>query len=316
MLNPRKKDHVLIDRYQGPNRQNLVDAVLRVPFVQNKNEIAEDLITAGDLVEYKPGENLIVQDDETHDVYLLAAGTVQVNAKGVEVRTLDAGAYVGEMSAINAANPRSATVSAMTAVVALKVPAAKFVEICDRYGGTWKFLARELSSRLYDRNKLIKPPNDKPKAFIMSSVEGLDVAQEIQSGIQRDTLPTVWTNGVFWASSYPLESLENAVEDSDFGIAVAKFEDVVTSRGSSHAAMRDNVVFELGMFIGRLGRHRTFLVHPETKDLVLPSDLKGITSLSYIMPSKPDELAARIAPVCTEIIKIVRARGVRKHVGA
>jgi predicted nucleotide-binding protein len=305
----------MIDRFQGPNRPNLVAAVLRVAFVQNKNEIAEELITAGELFEYKPGDNLIVQDDGTDHVYLLAAGTVQVLAKGVELRTLGAGDHVGEMSAIHAANPRSATVTATTAVVALKVPAAKFVEICDNYDGTWKFLARELSNRLYDRNRLIKPPNDKPKAFIMSSVEGLDVAREIQSGIQRDTLPTVWTNGVFWASSYPLESLETAVEESDFGIAVAKFEDAVTSRGSSHAAMRDNVVFELGMFIGRLGRHRTFLIHPEIRDLVLPSDLKGITPLSYIMPSKPDELTARIAPVCTEIIKIVHARGVRKHVG-
>jgi CRP/FNR family transcriptional regulator, cyclic AMP receptor protein len=80
--------------------------------------------------------------------------------------------------------------------------------------------------------------------------------------------------------------------------------------------MRDNVVFELGMFIGRLSRHRTFLVHPSLRDLVLPSDLKGITPISYIVPTKPDELAARLGPVCTEIIKIIRQRGVRKHLGA
>jgi hypothetical protein len=142
------------------------------------------------------------------------------------------------MSAIHPANPRSATVTATTAVVALKMPGTKFVEICDKYEGTWKFIARELSNRLFDRNRLIKPPNDKPKVFIMSSVEGLDVAREIQSGLQRDALPTVWTNGVFWASSYPLETLENAVEDSDFGVAIAKFEDMVQSRGSLHLGSR------------------------------------------------------------------------------
>jgi predicted nucleotide-binding protein len=305
----------MIDRFQGSNRPNLVAALLRVAFVQNKNEIAEDLMAAGVLLPFKPGETLIVQNDGTHDVFLLVAGTVQVTAHGVETRTLGAYAHVGEMSAIHPANPRSATVTATTSVVALKVPGAKFVEICDKYEGTWKLITQEMSNRLFDRNRLIKPPNDKPKAFIMSSVEGLDVANEIQSGIQRDALPTVWTNGVFWASSYPLEVLEAAVEDSDFGIAIAKFEDIVQSRGSAHAAMRDNVVFELGMFIGRLGRHRTFLIHPNIKDLVVPSDLKGITTLSYIVPTKPDELTPRIAPVCTEIVKIIKQRGVRKHVG-
>ena len=306
----------MIERFEGSNRPALVAAILRQAFVQNNTDIAEALISAGTLIEFEPSDTLIVQDDGTNDVFLLVAGTVQVAAHGVETRTLSAGAHVGEMSAIHPANPRSATVTATTTVVALKVPGTKFVEICDKHSGAWKFIAQELSNRLFDRNRLIKPPNDKPKAFIMSAAEALDVANEIQSGIQRDALPTVWTNGVFWASSYPLEVLEDAVEDSDFGIAVAKFEDIVQSRGSSHAAMRDNVVFELGMFIGRLGRHRTFLVHPGIKDLELPSDLKGITTLSYIVPGGPHELTPRIAPVCTEIVKIVRQRGVRKHVGA
>lgn len=306
----------MIDRFQGVNHSRLVDAILRQVFAQNKREIAELLATAGELLEFPPGSTLIVQDDGSNDVFLLVAGNVQVSVSGVETRTLGPGAHVGEMSAIHPANPRSATVTAITPVVALKVPAVKFIEICDQHEGTWKFIAGELSNRLFDRNRLIKPPNDKPKVFIMSSVEALDIATEIQSGLQHHALPTVWTNGVFWASSYPLEVLEDAVEASDFGVAVAKFEDIVQSRASSHAAMRDNVVFELGMFIGRLGRHRTFLVHPNIKDLVLPSDLKGITSLSYIMPSNEAELTPRIASVCTDIVKVIRQRGVRKHLGA
>ncbi len=306
----------MIDRFQGSNSANLVAAVLRVAFVQNKKEIADALIAAGELVEFKLGQTLIVQNDGTHEVYLLAAGTVQVAAHGVETRILGAHEHVGEMSAIHPANPRAATVTATTAVVALKVPGTKFIEICDQYEGTWKFIAQEMSNRLYDRNRLIRPPNDKPKGFIMSSAEGLDVAREIQHGLQRDALPVVWTNGVFWAGTYPLETLEQAVEDSDFGVAIAKFEDVVHTRGSANKAMRDNVVFELGMFIGRLGRHRTILVHPGIKDLVLPSDLKGITTLSYIVPSIPSELRPRIAPVCTDIIEIIKRLGVRKHIGA
>jgi predicted nucleotide-binding protein len=306
----------MIERFQGANRSALVEALLRQAFVQNNKDIAEEFITAGELLEFKPGEMLIVQDDDTNEVYPLVAGTVSVVANGVEIRTLTVGAHVGEMSAIDTANPRSATVTAIDTVVALKVPAAKFTAICDKNTRTWKFIAREMSRRLFDRNRLIKPPNDKPKLFIISSTEALDVANEIASGLQHDALPVVWTNGVFWASSYPLEALETAVENSDFAVAVAKFEDVVHTRGSSHPAMRDNVVFELGMFIGRLGRHRTFLVHPKLPDLELPSDLKGITPLSYIVPTKADELTPRVGPVCTAIRKIMSERGVRKHLGA
>ena len=35
------------------------------------------------------------------------------------------------------------------------------------------------------------------------------------------------------------------------------------------------------MFIGRLGRKRTFLVEPRGEEVELPSDLKGITTLTY-----------------------------------
>ena len=303
----------MIERFQGANRPALVSNLLLQRFVQSRREIAEDLIAAGELVEFASGDTLIVQGESKDDVILVVAGTVAVTANGVEIRTLNTGAHVGEMSAIDSANPRSATVTASGIVVALKVPAAKFVEICDKNEGTWKFIARELSHRLFDRNKLIKHPNEKPKLFIISSVEALPIAREISSGLQHDCLPVVWTEGVFWASGYALEILEEQVEQSDFAVAVAQFEDVVQSRGGSHQAIRDNVLFELGMFIGRLGRHRTVLAHPRLPNLSLPSDLHGIIPASYIQPSKPEDFPSRISPVCNEIRKLMQKHGVRKH---
>ena len=304
---------MMIDRFQGANRPALVAAIRTQRFVQGNTAMAEALVHGGELLEFPDGTALITQDDGGNDVFLLVAGTVVVTVKGVEIRTLKSGDHVGEMSAIHSANPRSATVTASGTLVALKVPAAIFQEICDKFDGTWKFIAQELSNRLFDRNRLIKPPNDRSKLFIISSVEALPVANEISTGLQHDCLPTVWTEGVFWATSYPLEALENAVEASDFAVAVAQFEDIVQTRGSSHQAMRDNVLFELGMFVGRLGRHRTVLAHPKLKDLVLPSDLHGITPASYIPPSKPDELTSRIGPVCLEIRKLIAKHGTRKH---
>ena len=96
----------MIERFQGANRPALVDAVLRQDFVRGNNQVAEELIAAGELLEYGSGEPLIVQDEPKNDVYLVVAGTVSVVANGVEVRTLSTGAHCGEMSAIDSANPR------------------------------------------------------------------------------------------------------------------------------------------------------------------------------------------------------------------
>ena len=298
------------ERFEGANAPALIDGLKRQEFAHDDMEIVEALRSAGSLEEFKPGENLITEGGEDNDVFLILAGTVAVVIKGREIRILKAGQHVGEMAAIEPSQPRSASVVAEGTVVALKIPGTSFVQLCDRYPIIWKPITRELARRLYDRNRLMPQPNERPKLFIISSVEALDVANELQSGLQHDVLATVWTNGVFWASAYPLEALENAVSQSDFAVAVALFEDMVESRGERRRTLRDNVLFELGIFMGRLGRRRTILVYPRLSDLKLPSDLHGLTPAAFA-PGKPEDLPARMGPVCTEIRKIVRALGVR-----
>ncbi|MBB2671542.1 UNVERIFIED_ORG: hypothetical protein GGE44_001093 [Rhizobium esperanzae] len=63
---------------------------------------------------------------------------------------------------------------------------------------------------------------DKIRVFIISSVEGLPVACAIQDAFEHDPFTcTVWTDGVFRIANYTMESLEAAIDDSDFAIAVA-----------------------------------------------------------------------------------------------
>jgi predicted nucleotide-binding protein len=122
----------------------------------------------------------------------------------------------------------------------------------------------------------------KPRIFVGSSSEGLDVAYAIQANLDHDAEVTVWTQGVFEPSKYSLEGIIDALESSDFGIFVFTPDDVVTMRGEEQRAVRDNVLFELGIFIGRLGRNQSFIVIPKgIKDFHLPSDLLGLTPLSY-----------------------------------
>jgi len=75
-------------------------------------------------------------------------------------------------------------------------------------------------------------------------------------------------------------------------------------------APRDNVVFELGLFMGGLGRHRTFLVKPKGLTLKVPTDLLGVTPIEYADGPKKT-LANRIAPACKELRRLITRTGTR-----
>jgi CRP/FNR family cyclic AMP-dependent transcriptional regulator len=74
--------------------------------------------------------------------------------------------------------------------------------------------------------------------------------------------------------------------------------------------MRDNVLFELGLFMGKLTRYRTILIHPRVKDLKIPSDLQGLTLIPY-EPGDDATITTRIAPVCDHVRELVKRLGVR-----
>lgn len=299
------------ERFEGENGAALIGSLKR-QFDSGDTEVAEAIASGGELVEFKAGDVLIAEGGEDNDVFFLVSGQVSIVVKGQEVRQLKSGDHVGEMAAIEPSQRRAASVIAVETVVAVKMAGSDFTRLADKFPPLiWRSVAQELSRRLYDRNRHMAAPNDKPRMFIMSSVEGLAVANEIQAGLQHDVLATVWPNGVFWAGGYPLESLETAVAESDFGIAVALFEDIVeTSRGDRKPTIRDNVLFELGMFMGRLGRRRSILVFPKLPGLTLPSDLHGLTPASY-SPGEAKDLPALLGPVCTQIRKIVHRLGVK-----
>jgi CRP/FNR family cyclic AMP-dependent transcriptional regulator len=298
------------ERFEGDGHQNLIDALKRQEFVGANADLANAMVKQGELIEFHKGDKLITEGGEDNDIYLLISGSVAIVVKRNEVATRKAGQHVGEMAAIEPAQKRAATVVAHDTVVALKLNNAAFMSIGNAHPQIWLPIARELSRRLHQRNDLIPPPNEYPKLFIISSTEALPVAREIQAQLEHDVFSTVWNEGVFFAGGYSLEALEKAVSESDFAVAIAQPDDIVEIRGDKHPTLRDNVLFELGLFMGKLTRHRAILIHPRVTGLKLPSDLHGLTLLSYA-PGKPDELRARLGPACNEIRKMVTNLGVR-----
>ncbi|MBK9260275.1 MAG: nucleotide-binding protein [Polyangiaceae bacterium] len=120
-----------------------------------------------------------------------------------------------------------------------------------------------------------RQPQRKPRIFIGSSVEGLDYAEQIQAGLDYLAEPTIWHQGVFGLSKGTLESLLDARDQFDFAVLVLTPDDMTFTRKNKKNSPRDNVLFELGLFMGALGRDRTFIVYCRDKEIDLPTDLWG-----------------------------------------
>ncbi|MCV2366736.1 nucleotide-binding protein [Roseateles oligotrophus] len=151
----------------------------------------------------------------------------------------------------------------------------------------------------------------KPTLFIGSSTQGSEIAYEIQAQLKSHADTTVWNQGLFELSSGTLEQLDRSVQEFDFAVLVLSTDDFVLSKGGEAQAPRDNVIFELGLFMGRLGRNRTFVVRSEQANFKLPSDLAGITLATYDPQRAAANLAAALGPACNEIRKSIARERVR-----
>lgn len=121
----------------------------------------------------------------------------------------------------------------------------------------------------------------KPTVFIGSSTEGLAAAKLLRECLEPELELVIWNENLFELGDDTLTSLLKFVSVFDFGIFVLGADDLVKSRRFLFPAPRDNVVFELGLFMGALGRRRAFpVVLPAKKGrLKLPSDLLGNTEI-------------------------------------
>jgi predicted nucleotide-binding protein len=214
------------------------------------------------------------------------------------------------MAVIDTSAKRSASVFALERTVLGKISESVFSELAEHFPDLWRQLAVQLGHRLRQRNDLITQRNPRPVFFVGSSKESLGITRAIQSELQSDDfLVRPWTSGgVFGASRYPMEDLDRQVRTADFAVLVIGPDDAVVSRGKVSDAPRDNVIFELGLFMGALTRDRTFMVLPRGEDIKVPSDLLGLTPLTYA-PGSPDTLPDRIGPVCNDLRTIVNNKG-------
>jgi hypothetical protein len=149
-----------------------------------------------------------------------------------------------------------------------------------------------------------------PTVFIGSSSESVTVAEALQQGLRSIADTTLWSQGVFSLSRSALESLIKILDAMDFAVLICNADDLSISRGEELPSPRDNVIFELGLFMGHLRQDRSFFVFDSGLKLKLPSDLLGISAATY--RSRADgNLEAALGPACTTIKQAIQRFGRR-----
>ncbi|MBK6717236.1 MAG: nucleotide-binding protein [Burkholderiales bacterium] len=151
----------------------------------------------------------------------------------------------------------------------------------------------------------------KPSLFIASSSESVEVAYALQENLEPYAEVTVWSQGVFEPSKFALESLINVLETAEFGVFIFSPDDVVRIRGEQKQAVRDNIIFELGLFVGRLSRERNFIILPRGGEdtFHLPTDLIGVTAALYESNRQDGNLRAALGPAASKISKAIAKLG-------
>lgn len=100
----------------------------------------------------------------------------------------------------------------------------------------------------------------KPRIFIGSSTEGLIVAQRIRTFFEQDYDCYIWNDGIFQFNEGFLETLLKSASLFDFSFMVFTADDISKIRNQEYNTARDNVLFEYGLFLGRVGIDRAYII--------------------------------------------------------
>jgi hypothetical protein len=115
----------------------------------------------------------------------------------------------------------------------------------------------------------------KPKIFIGSSKLGYPIAEKVKVCLGKENDCFLWQDeGVWEVNKSTFENLLRMASYFDFGIFVATADDLTLTNDQIVIEPRDNVILEMALFLGALGRDKSYLLVEE--GIKLPSDFSGI----------------------------------------
>jgi hypothetical protein len=149
----------------------------------------------------------------------------------------------------------------------------------------------------------------KPRLFIGSSSESRPVAIALHENLERDAEVTIWTHDVFRPGQVGLHSLLLQLDQQQFAVFILAPDDLATVRGTEVMLPRDNVLFELGLFMGRLGPERCFVLTPSSPAVHIMSDIAGLNRLVYDVDRRDNSLLGGTETAAEKIRRAIRIGG-------
>ena len=110
----------------------------------------------------------------------------------------------------------------------------------------------------------------KRKLFIGCSCEALHIARSLKKVLKkhfRNSIePFVYDETEWKNLSAIIDNLKNRVDEFYYAIFIGYPDDIIKSRDTFYYTCRDNVLFEMGLFLSRIGKERTFFIIPHNLD--------------------------------------------------
>lgn len=155
--------------------------------------------------------------------------------------------------------------------------------------------------------------------FIGSSAEAINIANGIFENLERHITPNPWYSDTFGINEYTMDSLEKELNNNDFAIFIFSPDDVAIIRDKTVFITRDNTIFEMGLFYGKLGKERVFAIVPNTikheiqvednkviSDFHILSDFSGITLAYYDNERKDNKFSSITLTACNKILNLMK----------
>lgn len=300
-----------IEYFRRKNHENAREVLQRCPMLIGASAAIDDILSVANYEIREPKIPFIQQNDRDKTVYFILDGEVDILVNGRGIARRSAPLHVGEMAVVDPTARRSATVIPIEESVLLAVTESDFLTLGDRYPRLWRNIASEISGRLRQRGNLVDVKSNVSKLFIGSSVEYLKIAYAIQEGLLHTNISVnVWSQDCFRPSDFTLSALEREAENSDFALFLFGCEDMVVSRDIESLAPRDNIIFELGLFAGKLSSERVYFAKELDVEIKIPSDLAGITPINYKIKDR-EALFTSVQPICNQLINRINKLGTR-----
>ncbi|MGE3511710.1 MAG: nucleotide-binding protein [Vicinamibacterales bacterium] len=142
--------------------------------------------------------------------------------------------------------------------------------------------------------------------FVASSSEQIEVAHAVAATLTDGTTVVAhpWDQDIFTFSDTYIESLERELDRADFAVVVLTADDAANVRQRTVNLPRDNVIFELGLFIGRLGRQRSFFFVDARSDTTIASDLSGVKPVRFRLEDE-DAAGSRTPTIAVQAQKVL-----------